>query len=107
MQIPFLSRVLRFGLTGCVGLVIDFSITYFLKEKVLINKFVANACGFTCAVTSNFFLSKYWTFSVAGNRSMTSQFFLFTIISIMGLCINSSIILLLIKKINMRFYLSK
>ncbi len=107
MQIPDLPRIIKFGLVGFTGLFIDFSITYLLKEKALINKYIANATGFTCAVISNFFLNKYWTFNSASNKFITNQFFLFTIISLTGLCINSSILMLLIKKMNMKFYLSK
>src|SRR5215831_8480703 len=99
-QILNFSRLFKFGLVGLSGLLIDFSITYLLKEKVLINKYIANATGFTCAVISNFFLNKYWTFSSAGNQLVTNQFFLFAIISVMGLCINSSMIMFLVKKLN-------
>ena len=104
---PDFLRIIKFGLVGFVGLLVDFSVTYFLKEKVLINKYIANATGFTCAVISNFFLNKYWTFNSASNQFITNQFFLFATISVIGLCINSSVIMLLIKKMNMRFYLSK
>jgi len=104
---PDFLRIIKFGLVGFVGLLVDFSVTYFLKEKVLINKYIANATGFTCAVISNFFLNKYWTFNSASDQFITNQFFLFATISVIGLCINSSVIMLLIKKMNMRFYLSK
>jgi putative flippase GtrA len=108
MERPDLSRIVKFGLVGCTGLLIDFSITYFLKEKILLNKYIANATGFTCAVISNFFLNKYWTFSSSNNNKfITGQFFLFTIISATGLCINSAVIMVLTKKMNIRFYLSK
>ena len=107
MRIPDLSRIIKFGLVGCTGLLVDFSVTYFLKEKVLINKYIANAVGFICAVISNFFLNKYWTFNSANNNLIADQFFLFSIISAAGLCINSGVIMFLINKMNVRFYLSK
>jgi len=107
MQLSDLLQIIKFGLVGFTGLIGDFSVTYFLKEKALINKYIANATGFTCAVISNFFLNKYWTFNSAGNQFITNQFFLFATISVIGLCINSSVLLLLIKKMNVRFYLSK
>jgi len=107
MPVPLLSRIFKFGLTGCTGLIIDFSITYFLKERVRINKYLANACGFICAVFSNFFLNKFWTFSSITNSKPLDQFFMFITISIAGLCINSGVIMLLVNKIKTRFYLSK
>jgi putative flippase GtrA len=107
MQVPLLSRIFKFGITGCSGLLIDFSITYFLKEKVRINKYIANATGFTCAVISNFFLNKYWTFNSVTNIKPANQFFMFITISVVGLCINSGVIMLLVNKIRTRFYFSK
>ena len=102
MQLPDLSRVIKFGLTGCTGLFIDFSVTYLLKEKAHINKYIANASGFTCAVISNFFLNKYWTFNSVTNNQPTNQFFLFVAISVIGLSINSAVIMVLVKKMNAR-----
>ena len=107
MQMPDLLQMIKFGLVGFTGLLVDFSVTYSLKEKALINKYIANATGFTCAVISNFFLNKYWTFNSAGNQFITNQFFLFATTSVIGLCINSSVLMFLIKKMNIRFYLSK
>jgi len=106
MQLPDLLQMIKFGLVGFTGILVDFSITYFLKEKALINKYIANATGFTCAVISNFFLNKYWTFNSGGNQFITNQFFLFATTSVIGLCINSSVLMFLIKKMNIRFYLS-
>ena len=107
MQLPDLLQMIKFGLVGFTGILVDFSITYFLKEKALINKYIANATGFTCAVISNFCLNKYWTFNSASNQFITNQFFLFATTSVIGLCINSSVLMFLIKKMNIRFYLSK
>src|SRR5437867_13341316 len=102
MDMPDLLRIIKFGLVGFTGLFIYFSTTYLLKEKVLINKYIANAAGFTCAVISNFFLNKYWTFNSTNSKLIAHQLFLFAIISVVGLCINSGTIMFLIKKMNMR-----
>src|SRR5215471_600740 len=101
-----LIRMIKFGLVGFSGLGVDFSITYLLKEKVKLNKYVANCCGFCCAVISNFFLNAYWTFADSSNRGVL-QFSSFALIAIMGLLINTLVIFLLIKKADWNFYLSK
>jgi putative flippase GtrA len=99
MQIQNLSRMIKFGLVGFTGILVDFSATYFLKEKALINKYIANATGSTYVVVSNFFLNKYWTFNYADNKFITNQFFLFSIIAVVGLYINS-VVLMLLKNTN-------
>ena len=79
---------------GFTGLIIDFSLTYLLREKARINQYVANSVGFTAAVFSNFFLNKYWTF-LDNNPDLAYQFSKFLLISVCGLVLNNGIIFLL------------
>lgn len=50
----FFIKIVKFGLVGFSGLLIDFGTTYFFKEKLNSNKYLANAFGFCIAVISNF-----------------------------------------------------
>ena len=43
----FIVKMIKFGLVGLMGMVIDFGITWLCKEKLKWNKYVANSCGFT------------------------------------------------------------
>ena len=58
----FSSQLIKFALVGITGMGLDFVTTWLLKEKIKINKFLANAAGFSIAVINNFLLNKYWTF---------------------------------------------
>jgi len=102
----FSSQLLKFALVGITGMGLDFGTTWLLKERVKINKFVANACGFSIAVVNNFILNKYWTFDNQ-NPIATEQFVKFLVISIVGLGINSLLLFILLKKIKGNFYLVK
>jgi putative flippase GtrA len=102
----FSSQLLKFALVGITGMGLDFGTTWLLKEKIKINKFVANACGFSIAVVNNFILNKYWTFDNQ-NPIATEQFVKFLVISIVGLGINSLLLFILLKKIKGNFYLVK
>ena len=53
---------------GFSGMIIDFSITWILKEKIRINKYIANSTGFILAATSNYFINHFWTFESNNNR---------------------------------------
>jgi putative flippase GtrA len=108
MQVSWdlIERIAKFGIVGGFCFVIDFSITYYLKEKSKVYKFVANASGFIVSVIVNFMLNKYWTFK-ASNIDATTQFVKFITIASFALMINSVIIYLLNVKIRMNFYLSK
>lgn len=101
-----LIKFLKFGLVGFSGLIIDFLITWICKEKLLINKYISNALGFIFAVTSNYFLNKYFTFHDKNNH-LTAQFLSFFMISIIGLLLSTSILYLLQKYTKLNFYICK
>jgi putative flippase GtrA len=101
-----LIKFIRFCLVGFSGMVIDFGITWLLKEKVRINKYIANSTGFTLAATSNYFLNRIWTFH-SENKQIFTEYSLFIVISLAGLAINNFVIFLLNDKLKLNFYLSK
>lgn len=101
-----ISKVFRFGLTGFIGFVIDFAITYLCKEKLHINKFVSNGLGFVFAVINNFILNRKWTFE-STDPAIVRQFSLFLAISVIGLAIYTGLLYFFNVKKKKRFYLSK
>jgi len=101
-----ISKFIKFCAVGFSGMGIDFGITYVCKERLKIQKFIANACGFTIAATSNFFLNRFWTF-YSQNPEIFREFGDFFIISIIGLTINTLTLFLCLKKIKTNFYFSK
>ena len=107
MNLPDVSKIFKFGVVGCSGIVIDFSLTYLCKEKLHINKYISNAIGFSCAATSNFILNNYWTFNENNESLLADRFLVFFIISLIGLGINSLVIALFINKFNFKFYAAK
>jgi putative flippase GtrA len=81
-------ELVKFGMVGCSGLVIDFAITYFFKDYIRINKFAANTLGFSVAVANNYLINRFWTFK-SSNERMGPQFLKFILVSIIGLAINT------------------
>lgn len=99
-------RIFKFGLVGCIGIVIDFSITFLLKEKLKFPKLVANAIGFSLAVINNFLLNRVWTFN-SNEDQILYQFSKFILVSVIGLLINTLVIYILNQKKGLNFYVSK
>ncbi|MFT3704547.1 MAG: GtrA family protein [Agriterribacter sp.] len=99
-------KVVKFGIVGISGIGVDFSITWFLKEKLKLNKYFSNAVGFSAAVVTNFILNYLWTFKGTG-INITNAFGIFLVIAIIGLLLNTCIIFLTHEKRNTNFYLSK
>tara|TARA_B100001142_G_C14096695_1_gene563549 strand:- start:384 stop:758 length:375 start_codon:yes stop_codon:yes gene_type:complete len=99
-------KFLKFLLVGFSGMILDFSMTYFIKERLLLNKYFANSMGFSIAAISNFILNKYYTFN-STNPECLQEFYWFIAISIISLFIYNGVLWFGINKLNMKFYFSK
>jgi putative flippase GtrA len=101
-----LWKFLKFCMVGFSGMIIDFGTTWLLKEKVKLNKYIANSTGFILAATSNYLLNRFWTFH-SENKQIATEYLSFVLISIAGLGINNLVVYLLNDKLKLNFYLSK
>lgn len=99
-------RLVKFGLVGCTGMVIDFALTWLCKERLKWNKYLANSIGFCVAVINNYWLNKYYTFQNTSTQ-VSSQFFKFFLVASIGLLLSNSMLYLLQKKTTLNFYISK
>jgi putative flippase GtrA len=97
-------KFLKFGVVGAFGMVIDFSVTFLLKEKFKIHRYISSSAGFITAASSNYLLNRLWTFA-SNNPKVLVEYGTFIIISLIGLAINNLFLYLFEKRI--RFYLAK
>ena len=94
MSNELIWKFLKFGVVGFTGLLVDFGITWLLKERLKLNAYVASSTGFTCAVINNYLLNRIWTFE-NHDPQVAVQFGKFVVVSAVGLVLNNSIIYLL------------
>ncbi|TAH01435.1 MAG: GtrA family protein [Sphingobacteriales bacterium] len=99
-------KFLKFSIVGFSGIFIDFGITYLLKQKLNVPKYVANSTGFVFATLSNYYLNRIWTFKTTQVNAFI-QFEKFFIISLIGLIISNTLIYLLNEKLKLNFWLCK
>jgi putative flippase GtrA len=99
-----LFKFIKFGIVGFTGMFIDFSITFLLKEKLKVHRFLANSVGFTFAASSNYLLNRIWTFRSL-DPEVLYQYGSFFLISLIGLAINNFFLYLFEKRFN--FYFAK
>ena len=102
----FILKMIKFGLVGLLGMIIDFGITWLCKEKLKLNKYVANGCGFTLAVLSNYTINRRWTFT-SNNPQWLKEFSIFLTVSLIGLLLNTTFLYFFHQKKNKNFYLAK
>jgi putative flippase GtrA len=101
-----ISKFLKFCAVGASGMLIDFGTTWLLKERLRINKYIANSTGFILAATSNYILNRLWTFQ-SHDPDIAVQYISFVLISVAGLGINNLVIYILNDRYKYNFYLSK
>jgi putative flippase GtrA len=106
MSSIFGTRLLQYGIVGLSGMAVDFSVTWICKEKIRLNKYLANSIGFSLAVCNNFLLNRYWTFHDTA-QPFTPQLLRFLLVSLSALCINNLLLYLLVNKAHKNFYLLK
>jgi putative flippase GtrA len=99
-------KFLKFAVVGTSGVLVDFSITYLAKEKLGIQKYVANAMGFSVAATTNFFLNRIWTFQ-SNDPQVVQQWVKFFVIAVIGLGLNTIMIWYAHQRKGHNFYLAK
>lgn len=101
-----LLPVVKFGLVGCTGIAVDFSITWLIKEKFKWNKYVASSAGFCVAVINNYLFNKYFTFHDVVTQ-LAPQFLKFAAVSLVGLALSNLLLWQLQKNTKINFYISK
>ncbi len=100
-----IKQMIRFAAVGFSGMLVDFSFTWIIKEKLFMNKFISNSVGFSAAVISNYFLNRAWTFN--SNAGIQNEMISFILIAAAGLIINNLCIYLLNSLGKLNFYLGK
>jgi len=89
------ERFIKFLVVGTIGFVVDFGTLTLLKELTSMPTAAANTISFSAAVVSNFTLNRYWTYPDSRSKSIWSQLGQFTVVNIIGLLINTAILLTL------------
>lgn len=89
------ERFLKFLVVGTIGFVVDFGTLAVLKEWVGLITLVANTISFSLAVLSNFTFNRFWTYPDSRTKRLFSQIGQFAVVSILGLGLNNTILLVL------------
>jgi len=98
--------LVRFGLVGCMGVIIDFGVTFLFKEKLQQNKYLASSAGFCLAATCNYFLNRVWTFNNT-DPDILLQYGKFLAIATCGVGLSALIVWLLNERLRVNFYRAK
>ena len=114
------KRFAKFAVVGAIGAVVDFVVLNIMKvvfENIglgvgwdvsmkphEIQLAAANIISFSAAVLSNFTWNRLWTFPESRERPLGKQLVQFTIVSVLGLIINTVLLLVMDRYVFQRFF---
>ena len=86
------TRFFKFALVGTLGAVIDFGVMNLLSHYTSMRLVFAGTISFTCAVVSNFFWNRYWTYPESRSRPLPKQLGMFFLVNLAGIAIRIPIL---------------
>ena len=88
------KRFTKFAIVGGIGAVIDFAVLNLLILVFIVDKFYANIFSVMCAVISNFWWNRRWTFPESREHEIHISFGKFALVNLVGLVINQIVFVL-------------
>lgn len=87
-------KFVKFGIVGCTGMVVDYAFLALFVNVCGMADLLANACSFTLAATSNYYLNRVWTFR-SREKQVGKEYLTYFLVSLIGLGISTLTIYLL------------
>ena len=86
------ERFLKFATVGAIGATLDFGVMNMLTHFLNMRLVYAGTISFICAVFSNFFFNRYWTYPDSRSRHLLHQLGMFFIVNAAGIAIRIPIL---------------
>ena len=93
-KLDSIPQFVKFAIVGGSGTVLDFLVLILFKNLGF-HTLIANAFSFTAGLTNNYFWNSRWTYKETVEKLSMDQFAKFLVVSLIGLGLNSIILLLL------------
>ena len=101
-----LKQIVKFGFTGGISFIVDYSVLVFLTEILGLNYLVSNCLSFIISVIVNYILSMKFVFKSVNNNKVF-DFIIFVVLSVVGLGLNSLIMFICTDYIGIHYTISK
>jgi putative flippase GtrA len=79
------ARFFRFAVVGVIGAIVDFGIENLLHRWIGVDYVISGGISFICAILSNFFWNRYWTYPDSRSKPIGRQLGEFSLVSVAGL----------------------
>jgi putative flippase GtrA len=81
------TRFLRFLAVGLIGAAVDFGVENFLHRVLGLPYVLSGAISFICAILSNFYWNRIWTYPDSRSKPIVRQLVQFSFVNAIGLLI--------------------
>ena len=99
-------QILNFVIIGGFTTLVDLCVLIFTTERLNIPYFISNLLSFSISLSINYFLSMRFVF-VVNNRKSKKDGLMFAVLSILGLVLNQSILVILTHYFGLFYVYSK
>jgi putative flippase GtrA len=86
------NRFVKFAIVGAFGALLDFGVMNLLSNVAHMRLVFAGSISFLCAVMSNFFWNRYWTYPESRSRHLLHQLGMFFLVNLAGIAIRIPIL---------------
>ena len=86
------TRFIKFITVGAIGAIVDFGIMNLFSKFFNLHLTVAGTISFVCAIFSNFYWNRFWTYPDSRSRPIARQLLMFSIVNVAGLSIRLPIL---------------
>lgn len=101
-----IRQIIKFGIVGTICFLIDYALLYLCTEYLGMHYLISGICSFTVSVVVNYYLSSRFVF-VMKIKNIKEEFFLFVLLSVVGLGINEVILGILTETFSVYYMFSK
>ncbi len=102
-----IEQIVKFGAVGFLCFGIDYGLMIFLTEICGISYLVSSGISFSVSVMVNYILSLKFVFETDENHNKIVEFFIFMILSVIGLGINQVLMWICVDKMHVYYMISK
>jgi putative flippase GtrA len=86
--IAHLRQFMRFGIVGCIGLVVDWAVLYTVMYLTGWGPIISRIPAYIAAASANYFAHRRWTFCITDQPVHPQQWAQFLLLNLLGFAVN-------------------
>ncbi|MCI8282014.1 MAG: GtrA family protein [Lachnospiraceae bacterium] len=106
-QIALIKQIIKFGIVGVISTMLDYGLMIFFKEICSLHYLLASTLSYTISLLFNYVASMKYVFQSKEDTSKWKEFFIFTILCLLGMGINQLVLWLIVEHASLDYRISK